>query len=482
MSGSSSVPRPVFGPLGLDIPAEADVLAGVNLDMNAAFGGNLNTGTADGGETNPTPQGQLAGSTTAIIGDKNALYLRLTQQVDPAFADGRMQDGIARIYFIERNPALGTVVTATCTGLVNTPIPAGALAKAADGTLYTADSGGTIPLGGSIDLQFTAATTGPIACPAGSLTTISQAINGWDTITNAADGIVGVNVETRAAFETRRGQSVAKNSVGSVASILGAVLSVDGLLDAYVTANDTGSPATIGGITIGANQLYVAAAGGTDQDVATAIWTKKMPGGPYYAGNTSVTVLDQNSLYSLPFPSYLVKFQRPTGTPIFFVVWMTNTAAVPSGALMEVQNAVLAAFAGTDGGLRARIGSTIYQTRYVGGIAALGVWAQIIRLQVGTGAAASFTGSIAGTVLTVSAVASGALAQGQLLTGALIAQGTLIGPQLTGSAGSTGTYTVTISQTISSEPLVTVALVDSVSMTIAQAPATSAGDINLILV
>lgn len=399
MSGSSSVPEPVFGPLGFEIPAESDILAGINADLNAAFGGNLNVGTSGGAATNPTPQGQMAASFAAIIGDKNATFLRYTQQVDPAFADGRMQDAIARIYFIMRHPALATVVTATCGGLVNVTIPAGALAEATDGTTYVCLGAGEIPGGGTIDLQFAALTTGPIACPSGTLTKIVKAINGWDTITNAADGVVGSNVETRAAFEARRGQSVAKNGRGSLASILGAVLDVDGVLDSYAVSNDTAGSVTIGGLSIPAYSLYVAAIGGTDLDVAAAIWSKKMPGGPYYASaNTSVTVLDPNPLYSFPIPSYTVKFERPVALPIFITVTIANSVAVPSDAAAQIQAAILAAFAGSDGGPRARIGATVFASRYYSGIALLGSWAEIISVLVGTtspGAANSVTVTIA---------------------------------------------------------------------------------------
>jgi hypothetical protein len=63
--------------------------------------------------------------------------------------------------------------------------------------------------------------------------------------------------------------------------------------------------------------------------------------------------------------------------------------------------------------------------------------------------AASFTGSISGTTLTVSAVSSGTIAVGQTISGTGITSGTKITALGTGS-GSTGTYIVNISQTISS--------------------------------
>lgn len=62
----------------------------------------------------------------------------------------------------------------------------------------------------------------------------------------------------------------------------------------------------------------------------------------------------------------------------------------------------------------------------------------------------STTGSIAGTTLTVSAVASGVLVAGQTISGTGVVNGTTIVAQLTGTAGSTGTYQVSISQTVAS--------------------------------
>ncbi len=56
-----------------------------------------------------------------------------------------MQDAIARIYFLERNPAEPTTVQALCTGLAGVEIPVGALAVAEDGNQYICTQAGTIP-------------------------------------------------------------------------------------------------------------------------------------------------------------------------------------------------------------------------------------------------------------------------------------------------------------------------------------------------
>jgi hypothetical protein len=68
----------------------------------------------------------------------------------------------------------------------------------------------------------------------------------------------------------------------------------------------------------------------------------------------------------------------------------------------------------------------------------------------------SFTASIAGNTMTVTAVASGTIGLGQYITGTNVQTSTKILTQLTGTAGSTGTYEVNISQTTSSTTITTI--------------------------
>jgi hypothetical protein len=64
-----------------------------------------------------------------------------------------------------------------------------------------------------------------------------------------------------------------------------------------------------------------------------------------------------------------------------------------------------------------------------------------------------FTGSIAANVLTVTAVQAGALSPGATVFGPGVATSTVIIQQLSGSPGSTGTYSVSPSQTVSGETM-----------------------------
>jgi hypothetical protein len=157
------------------------------------------------------------------------------------------------------------------------------------------------------------------------------------------------------------------------------VLSVDGVTDAYVTDNSTDAAVTTGGVSIAAHSLYVCVNGGTDEDVALAIISKKPPGCAY-TGTTSVTVTDPNSAYHTP-PTYAVQFTRATDTPIYFAVTLEKNSGVPSTAAADVQAAIIAAFDGMEG---SQIGQTIYASSFYAAVAALGSWVKIVEITIGT--------------------------------------------------------------------------------------------------
>lgn len=467
---TDAIPQPTFGATGFIVPAESDILLAVKAAWNNAFGGALNM-------ADETPQGQLAVSQTAAIGNANDAFAFLAQQMDPAYNVGRYQDGIARIYFIERFPARPTVVTVTCLGGEGVVIPVNAIVVAADGNQYLATDGGTIPASGSIDLQFECVVPGPIPCPAGSIQNIYQAINGWDQAFNADDGVLGRNTEGRADFEDRRRLSVAKNAQGSLPSVLGAVLDIPNVLDAFVTENVNNTPLTIRGFTLNPNSIYVAAVGGDDADVARAEWTKKSPGCGYN-GNTTVTVEDENPAYNPPYPAYEVSFERPEAVTVVFLVTIANNASVPANATALIQGAVVAAFAGADGGPRARIGDTIYASRFYCPISALGSWAQIVTLKLGCSNDPNtiFVGTIASSTLTVSSTSLGTVQIGQYLVGDGVVPGTKI------IGGSFSTFTLNTVQDVG--PITIRGIIpasDDVTIDIDQQPVTAPGNVAVAL-
>jgi len=357
------------------LPAELDILAGVQADINAAFGGGVNPSLQ-------TPQGQIAMSETALIGNKNNEIAYIANQVNPSMASGIWQDAIGEIYFIYRIPGAGTVVSAVCNGAVGTVIPVGSVAQDTSGYLYSSTETVTIPASGSITVQFQNQTQGAIACAAGALNTIYTAIAGWNTVNNPTAGTLGNLVESRAAFEARRSASVAGNAVNSLGSIYGSVSAVPNVIDCYVVDNPTNSTVSYGstGYSMAPHSITVSVAGGSSDAIAQAIWNKKPPG-TSYNGNTSATVYDTN--YAEPYPSYTVTWLIPSSTPVYFAVQLKNNSQLPSNITQLVQNAIIQSFSGEDGGTAAGINQTTYSGRYYANVNAISPAVEILSILIG---------------------------------------------------------------------------------------------------
>jgi uncharacterized phage protein gp47/JayE len=372
---TTSVPPISWTPEGVILPTDAAILAGVQSDINAAFGGGVNPALS-------TPQGQIASSESAIISDKNSAIAYIANQVDPQYAEGRFQDAIGRIYFMTRNPASSTVVIATIGGLPGTYIPARVLALDTSQNVYQLLGAVTIGEGGTIPAEFANVATGPIPCVEGTLTQLYQTVPGWDTVTNSAAGILGSNVESPQAFELRRQNSVALNSHGTADAIFANVYAVAGVLDCYVIDNPSGNTVDYGptNYPLAPHSIYVAVVGGSPSAIATAIWLAK-DGGCNYNGNTTETVYDTR--YAAPQPAYAVTFDIPSPAPVYFAVTVTNAAMLPSNYATLIQNAIIAQFNGENGNTPAGIASLILALSYTGAIFAAVPGLSLVSIFVG---------------------------------------------------------------------------------------------------
>lgn len=374
---STQVPQIRFTPQGPIIPDDTDILAGVQEDINYAFGGGVNPALN-------TPQGQLASSLAAIVSDKDGEIALICNQVDPQYATGRFQDGIGRIYFMTRIAAVGTVVSCVLTGPGGV-VTAGTLAQDTAGNTYVLLGTVTIPSSGTVMSSWQNVATGPIPCPAGSLTQVYQAVSGWDAITNPADGVLGRDVETPQEFELRRQDSVAANSRGSVQAIQAAVYEVPGVLDCYVIDNTKGFVVDKGSTNYPmlAHSLYVGVVGGNAAAIAQAIWLKKDTGCDYN-GNTLETVSDMSPQYAPgPYPSYPVQFNVPTDTPVLFAVSIVNSPTLPANIVALVQAAIIAQFNGGNGQIPARMGAAITGSSYYGAVLAVAPGITVLSVLVG---------------------------------------------------------------------------------------------------
>lgn len=354
----------IFNPgTGLYSPDTSEIREGVAADWAQAF----YEPDQPPLDTEPsTPAGQLVDAEVAEIEAKNAELLFLSNQFNPRVAEGRWQDALGHIYFLERKLDEPTVVTCQLTGLNGTVIPYGALVQSGTGHTLICNRSVTIESdgkgGGAAETTFRVSENGPIEIPAHSVRSIVTTIPGWDTVDNAAAGAVGRDRETRSEFETRRAASVAANSHGSTGSLYGAIAEIPGVLDVQVLENIGPQPVLKYGVTVPGHGVTVCVYGGEDAAIAEAIYNKK-DNGADTGGNTPIvhTAPDYHNAV------YEYRILRPETVNFWIKVTLGAGSLLTPAAEEALKTALYQDFHGLNalsGNSRIGLASTIYAARF----------------------------------------------------------------------------------------------------------------------
>ena len=366
---------------GFSVSETSDIRDEVAQDWVEAF---KEQGRPDLNTDPETPQGQMIDSQNAAIHQKDVELAFLAQQFNPQTASGRWQDALAKIYFINRKPAINSTCVCTLTGINGTTVTAGALIRSTyDQTLWSLNEDATIGANGTTTATFTCQREGAIQAGAATLTQIVTTTPGWDAVTNAATAEVGQLVESQAAFESRRYQSVALNGRSTTAAVYARVAEVDNVIAAYVTDNKTNVNKTVDGYTLSPHSIYVAVIGGDDDDIAEAIYNS-VSAGCDYNGTPTVNVADPNTE-----AVEAVTFMRPPQLPLYVRVTIQDDGNLPDGYETIVRQAVYNNFYGLDTAttisgeaiLRVIMNTDLYASRFLPSILNAGI-SQLLRVEI----------------------------------------------------------------------------------------------------
>ena len=153
-------------------------------------------------------------------------------------------------------------------------------------------------------VQATAKTSGSLAQKEGEISVIQTPVLGWNWVTNespvgASEGIES-DADMRIRFDTTR-----MRASRSMQAFYSRLYAVDGVKSVVVRSG----PILLEGDTVPAAAFVVVVKGGSDVDVATAIW-KETPFGITSYGNTSVVITDPYA------GTVTVDFYRPVLVPV----------------------------------------------------------------------------------------------------------------------------------------------------------------------
>lgn len=227
----------------------------------------------------------------------------------PLTAIGTGLDSLVKLNGLVRKTAVNSTATVTVTGTPGTVISNGVIADVSN-IKWDLPASVTIPGGGSINVTATCQVSGAIVANPGDLTQIVTPTYGWSSVTNTDAASIGSPVETDSQLRARQAISTSKPSLTRLEATKGGIAEVSGVTRYVVYENDTASTDSNG---IPAHSICAVVEGGTDADVAQAIWRNKGVGGGTY-GTTTVNVTDSFGGITP------IKLTRPTYKDIDVVV------------------------------------------------------------------------------------------------------------------------------------------------------------------
>lgn len=317
-----------------------------------------------------TPAGQLIDGITALASEKDNELIFLSNQFNPKNAIDSWQDALGSIYFISRKIALPTYVTCQAEGAYGTVIPYGAIVQDTNGYTFMNTAPATINASGQATLIVRCTEMGAVEVTSGSVNKIVTTVPGWDKVTNAAAGVTGREVESQAAFESRRVQSVAKNAHGSVASVFGAIADINDVTALLILENTTNVDKTEKGVTIAGHSVYISVYGGADNEIAKAIYNK-IDAGCGTNGNTMVSYNPVSDDATQPDMLYSYYIERPTAVSTGIVVTIADEQTTT--LTNAIKEAVVNNFNGNSGYRRVKMGDTLYASRFYADVIKAGV-------------------------------------------------------------------------------------------------------------
>lgn len=242
-------------------------------------------------------------------------------------AIGTALDTLVKNNGITRKKASYSTVKLTITGEPNTNIIGGQAKDGSDNTWALSDYYITIPASGTIDVDATCTKLGDITTNVNTITKIVNPTKGWLSVTNKAIPIPGQPVETDEQLRKRQSISVANPSQTVIESTEGAIAAIEGVTRYRVYENDTSITDSNG---IPSHSISAVVEGGTDKEIAQAIYLRKGPGCGTH-GNTTVQLIPRSTV------PINIKFSRPTYADIDVQVKVKAL----TGYNNEVENAIL---------------------------------------------------------------------------------------------------------------------------------------------
>lgn len=293
-----------------------------------------------------TPDGLKIAHDAEVFGALDETLQQAYNSKDPNKATGVDLDVIASLTGTTRSEGTASTVTGfVLTGVPNsTVVPAGTIFESTvTGSRWTLDQTWTLDSSGIATVDITSTTTGPVEADANTITRIITTVPGLTSVTNPTPATSGTNVESDSSLRVKRATAVGRPGNNQIDSMLGELFAVSGTRRVKIYENDTNAADANG---LPAHSIAPIIDGGTDADVAMAVYVKKNPGVMLYQAGTPVSVVVTSPTY--PTNTKEIKFSRPVYVDMVVVVNIKDDGTLPSPATLIplIQEAILEYAAG----------------------------------------------------------------------------------------------------------------------------------------
>jgi uncharacterized phage protein gp47/JayE len=315
---------------GLTIQSLTDIIDDFTAKMQAIYGSDINVDS-------DSPDGQMINIVAQMAIDIRELLQAIYTSMDPDQASGVVLDQRVVINGITRNGATYTKTPVDIT--VDRAVSLVGLDSSADsatvpsGVFTIKDDAGTqwallasVALtAGAYSLSFRSVNIGAVLATIGTITTPVTVIAGVTAINNSSGvEVQGVDEETDTALRIRRKKSLAISSTGYLDSIQSNILALDGVTACVVTENVSDITDANG---IPPHSLWIIVEGGSDADIAQAIYATKSSGSGL-KGSVVVTVTRPNGR------TIDISFDRPIDANL----WIKFSLGVTGGGTVDTAN------------------------------------------------------------------------------------------------------------------------------------------------
>lgn len=287
-----------------------------------------------------TPDGLKLAHDAEVLAALDETLQQAYNSKDPNKASGVDLNTIASLTGTSRSEGTASTVTGfVLSGVVSplTTVPAGTIFESVTtGSRWTLDQQWTLDSSGQAVVDITCTVVGPTEADAGTITRIITTVPGLTSCNNPSPATPGTEIESDSSLRVKRATAVGRPGNNQIDSMLGELYAVTSVRRVKVYENDTNTTDSNG---LPPHSIAPIIDGGTDADVAMAIYIKKNPGVALYQAGTPVSADVTSPTY--PDNVKTIKFSRPEYVDMVIAVTIKNDGSLPSNTQDLIRDAFI---------------------------------------------------------------------------------------------------------------------------------------------